>query len=136
MSEQKKSSEGASSSVETKMKMLVCSTCHYETPIKAYWDRHLLSWKHQHGGQTKSKILKANCEKCGVKFSTTTNMKQHMLVHHSSPQERKKQYKFYCDVCDYGSFAKPAYEQHVLTRKHRDRQPSPEDSVVLSSVTQ
>jgi len=44
-------------------------------------------------------------------------MKLHYLNHHSNKEERKKEFKYYCENCDFGNFTKALYKAH-LEAKH------------------
>ena len=46
-------------------------------------------------------------------------MKQHILNNHSSKIERKKEFTFYCEECDFGTFRKNIYENHLNSEKHK-----------------
>lgn len=43
-------------------------------------------------------------------------MKLHYLNHHSTKEERKKEFKFYCDECNYGSFIHSLFKIHLETK--------------------
>ena len=44
-------------------------------------------------------------------------MKLHYLNHHSNKEERKNEFKYYCEPCDFGHFTKALYKAH-LEAKH------------------
>jgi hypothetical protein len=50
-----------------------------------------------------------------------TTLKQHILSKHSSIDEKKKEFKYYCEKCDFGAFAKKLYDQHCKTIKHKQK---------------
>jgi hypothetical protein len=45
-------------------------------------------------------------------------MKTHRLTKHSTTEERMKDFKFYCDKCDFGTFAEILFTRHLETKKH------------------
>ena len=45
--------------------------------------------------------------------------KQHNLNYNFNKNEREKDFKFYCKLCDYGLFSKDLLENHNLTEKHK-----------------
>lgn len=47
-----------------------------------------------------------------------TNFINHILNNHKTKEERKAEYPNYCDFCDYGSFSKKMYDNHLKTKKH------------------
>ncbi len=44
-----------------------------------------------------------------------------MLNNHSTIEERKKQFSYYCDDCDFGVYIKSSYDKHIKTNKHKMR---------------
>ena len=46
-------------------------------------------------------------------------MKVHCLTQHSN-KERKKEFKYYCDKCDFGTNAEILFTQHCETKKHNE----------------
>ena len=47
-------------------------------------------------------------------------MKTHKLNTHSNKEERKKEFIYYCEKCDVGTFAKIIMENHKKTQKHHN----------------
>ena len=47
---------------------------------------------------------------------TTTNMKLHYLNNHANKEERKKEFKYYCEECDFGNFSKGLFKLHMETK--------------------
>ena len=45
-------------------------------------------------------------------------MKTHQLTKHATTEERSKEFKFYCDKCDFGTFAEILFTRHLETKKH------------------
>ena len=60
------------------------------------------------------------CSICNI-YTTrqTSNMKLHILNNHSSSEEKKKEYKHYCESCDVGYFIEDKYNKHLATQKHK-----------------
>lgn len=48
-----------------------------------------------------------------------SNYKLHYLNNHGSKEERKKEFKYYCDECDFGCFAEICFVRHNDTRNHK-----------------
>jgi hypothetical protein len=46
-------------------------------------------------------------------------LKQHILNEHGTLEEREKDFKYYCKLCDFGSFSKNIYENHIISDKHK-----------------
>ena len=49
-------------------------------------------------------------------------MKLHILNNHSTREEKKKGFKYYCEYCDMGTFAKFIYNKHIKTKKHKNKE--------------
>ena len=43
----------------------------------------------------------------------------HKLNNHSTKEERKKEFKYYCVVCDFGVFTESSFEKHKETIRHK-----------------
>jgi len=39
---------------------------------------------------------------------------------HATIEERSKEFKFYCDKCDFGTFAEILFTRHLETKKHNN----------------
>ena len=39
-----------------------------------------------------------------------------LLDHHSTKEERKQGFKYYCEECDYGIFGKKLFEKHLAIK--------------------
>lgn len=53
---------------------------------------------------------------CDYTTTRTTNMKLHYLNNHANKEERKKEFKYYCEVCDFGNFSKGLFKLHMETK--------------------
>jgi hypothetical protein len=49
------------------------------------------------------------------------NFAHHKLNFHANKEERKKEFKYYCEICDYGTFSKDFIENHNNNTKHKKR---------------
>ena len=59
------------------------------------------------------------CDKCEYKHKNIVNYKIHLLNYHSTKEERKKEYTYYCELCDFGSFCENQLNKHNDTSKHK-----------------
>jgi len=59
------------------------------------------------------------CNICEYKTKNKTTLKIHKLNKHLTREERKKEFTYYCDNCDFGSFSNDSYEIHLKTTKHK-----------------
>jgi hypothetical protein len=79
------------------------------------------SEKHKNNGKRKTrcdKVLEPKCKHCEYKTNNLTCMKVHCLTQHSTHEERKKEFKYYCDKCDFGTYAEILFTRHCETKKH------------------
>jgi len=70
------------------------------------------------------KVLEPKCKYCEYTTKNLTCMKVHCLTHHSTKEDRKKEFKYYCDKCDFGTYAEILFTRHCETKKHNDITPS------------
>lgn len=103
-----------------------CEKCNYRCNYKAHYDQHLKSGKHLNGKitkiHTKERIKKEpiiyKCEKCEFTSNHIYNFKTHVLNNHSNVEERKKEFPYYCECCDYGIYSKDLFDNHLLKKRH------------------
>ncbi len=103
-----------------------CEKCNYRCKYRSHYEQHLKSGKHLTGKitkiHTKERIKKEKkihqCEKCEFTSTHIYNFKTHLLNNHSTVEEKKKEYPYYCECCDYGIFSKDSFDKHLLTKKH------------------
>jgi hypothetical protein len=97
-----------------------CKKCNYNCNTESQWKKHISTEKHKTGKSKirSDKIYPCKCEKCEHIASCSGNLKQHILNFHSTKEERKIGYKYYCECCDYGTQAKKFYENHEKSKKH------------------
>jgi hypothetical protein len=99
----------------------ICEKCELYTNAKSTYDKHLLSGKHLTGKRTTrcDKKILDKCPNCDYITKSITNMNLHILNNHSTKDERKNKFKYYCELCDYGTFGKSLYENHIKSEKHK-----------------
>ena len=56
---------------------------------------------------------------CDYSNKNKVLLKSHFLNKHSTIEDRKKEYKFYCLTCDFGSFFDVIMKNHNRTEKHK-----------------
>ena len=106
--------------METKTKYY-CECCNYNCLYPAHWKQHIESEKHKNQGKRKprsDKILEPKCKICNYITNNLTCMRVHILTNHSTNEERKKEFKYYCEKCDFGTFAEILFTRHNETKKH------------------
>lgn len=100
----------------------VCEKCNYKTNLKNSYDKHCLTELHKTG---KRKIRKDKlceeyaCDECKYTTKIKLNYEMHLLNNHSSKEEKKKKFTYYCEVCNFGTFGKTFFDKHLQTNKHK-----------------
>lgn len=99
-----------------------CDKCNYKTNLKMAYKKHLETTLHKTGkrkvrSDKKNIILK--CELCDYTTINKYNYNVHMLNNHLTKEEREKQFKFYCNKCDFGCFTQTSFDIHLSTKKHK-----------------
>ena len=59
------------------------------------------------------------CSECDYETTKNNNYLTHKLNNHSTKEERKDKFKYYCDCCDFGVFVKSMMDTHLNTNKHQ-----------------
>jgi hypothetical protein len=97
-----------------------CDKCDFHSKHCSSWHVHLKSDLHKIGKRkTRSdKKPPTKCSECDYQTRGTTALKQHTLNEHKTKEERKEGFKYYCEYCDYGTFAKSFHAAHLKTKKH------------------
>ncbi len=99
-----------------------CECCNYKCSYLSHWKQHIESEKHKNNGIRKErsdKILEPICKFCNYKTINLRSMKTHILTHHLEKDDRKKEFKYYCDKCDFGTFGEILFIRHCETNKHK-----------------
>lgn len=98
-----------------------CIPCNYGTNIKHSLLQHYETELHKTGHRKKkpTKIKEEyKCIDCDYKSTNKNNYVTHRLNNHSTKDERKEQFKFYCEYCDFGVFTESSMEKHNQTIRH------------------
>jgi hypothetical protein len=101
-----------------------CDFCKFYTNSLTAWEKHEETEKHKSGG-IKRKIRRdkrleeiLKCDLCEYENKRKYCLDNHILNNHSTKNERKEKYKYYCDKCDFGTFSKQRYEEHLMCQTH------------------
>lgn len=99
----------------------VCDKCDFRCNALSVWKIHTETEKHKTGKKKKRSDFEGPyvCDKCKYESKNTVNFKQHKLNYHATREEREKEFKHYCKVCDYGTFAKTFFDSHNESEKHK-----------------
>jgi len=104
----------------TEIKTWTCEQCEISFPYKSKYEAHLQSKRHTGLPKKtrKDKIWDPKCKQCNFEAAHFTSMQTHMLTKHGTPQERKTQFKYYCQQCDFGTMGEILWKRHEETQKH------------------
>jgi len=108
--------------MDNKQHKYVCVKCNFKCNIKAKWETHINTELHKTGIRKKRSDYKEpiNCEHCNYKTKNKTTLLKHKLTQHSTKEEREQKFKYYCTLCDYGTFSLDSFEIHKNTKKHKN----------------
>jgi len=97
-----------------------CEKCNYRTDIASCYKQHLETTLHKIG-KRKERCDKTlyKCNKCSFENNNKNNYLNHILNNHSTKEERKEKFKYYCECCDFGVFVKSMMDTHLNTNKHQ-----------------
>jgi hypothetical protein len=98
-----------------------CEKCNFKCQYESQWNIHINTELHKTGIKKKRSDIKEpyicdKCDKCKTKNLYT--YKQHILNEHSKKEEREKGFKYYCKLCDFGTFSITFIENHNKSEKH------------------
>jgi len=106
--------------IETKIKH--CVKCNKTFTSNTHYLIHCETELHKTG---KRKIRadrqeELKCTICNL-YSTKqhSTLKIHILNNHSSIEEKKKEYKYYCEYCNIGYLVEDKFNIHLDTLKHK-----------------
>jgi len=99
-----------------------CEKCKKTFQSNAHYLIHCGTELHK-TGKRKTRIDKKEELKCSIcnLYSTKqpTTLKLHILNNHSNIEEKKKEYKYYCEYCDIGYLVEHKINTHLNTLKHK-----------------
>jgi len=100
-----------------------CEQCKFHANYNSTWLKHIETELHKTGKRkTRSdNKISEKCPSCEYtsKSMSNINMRRHILNAHSTREHRKEKFKYYCEYCDFGCFAKPQIDNHNNTQKHK-----------------
>ena len=99
-----------------------CEKCKYATNIRYSLIQHNRTELHKTGERGKKQIKEKvifQCSKCEFNSTNKNNYSTHKLNNHSTKEERKNQFKYYCEICDFGVFTESSFEKHKNSLKHK-----------------
>ncbi len=101
-----------------------CKKCKYKTNYATQWNVHINTTLHKTGKRKVRSDRKCptKCPQCDYTGPNNTNITTHILNNHSTTEEREKGFKYYCEHCDIGTFAKSIYNKHIKTKRHINKE--------------
>ncbi len=102
----------------------VCEKCDYKCRFECEWNKHCITGLHINGKRKTRVDSKGpyKCTDCTYITNNKTTYTQHILNEHSDTEKRKKEFTFYCELCDFGTFSKDIFSKHNETEKHKRRE--------------
>ena len=99
----------------------ICEKCNYKCNFISQWNKHIETELHKTGKRKKrtDKTEVGQCKKCEYNTNNYSLMLKHILNKHATKEERKEKFKYYCDLCDFGTFSKDTIEVHNSSEKHK-----------------
>lgn len=99
----------------------ICEKCKYKCNFNSQWVIHCSTELHKTGKRKKrtDKTEVGKCKQCEYETNNYSLMLKHILNKHSTKEERKNKFKYYCDMCDFGTFSKDTFEIHKNSQKHK-----------------
>jgi hypothetical protein len=99
-----------------------CNNCNFKCKYQSSWIAHINTSLHQTGKKKTRSDYKgpAKCDKCNFSTNNSINYKKHILNTHSTKEDRETHFKFYCKLCDFGTFAIATINLHNNTDKHKN----------------
>ncbi len=104
-----------------------CDCCQFYTNYISAWEKHEETEKHKSGGiqrkirRDKKIREEIKCNICDYKHIREDCIKSHILNNHSTKEQRKGEYKYYCDKCDFGTFSNQRFSEHLICKTHIDQ---------------
>ena len=99
-----------------------CKKCNNTFTSNTHYLIHCETELHK-TGKRKTRVDKQGELKCNIcnLYSTKqqSTLKIHILNNHSSIEEKKKEYKYYCEYCDIGYLVEHKINTHLNTLKHK-----------------
>jgi hypothetical protein len=107
--------------MEVKEYKYKCEKCIFYTNSQASYKIHISTDKHKTGKKARrcDKKYPEKCEKCEYEPKSNTNYLKHILIYHSTKEERREKFIYYCERCDYGSFTEKSLDIHKNSKKHK-----------------
>ena len=100
------------------VKQYKCEDCDKNYQFSHQLKKHNKSVKHIAMLDGSAFKCKNYDKECDYETNTKFNLTMHILNNHSTVEERKKGFPFYCEPCDVGRGSEKELETHLKTKKH------------------
>ena len=99
----------------------ICETCDYKCNFDSQWKIHCDTELHKTGKRKKrtDKTEVGQCKQCDYCTENYSLMLKHILNKHATIEERKEKFKYYCELCDFGTFSVDTFNVHNNSDKHK-----------------
>ena len=99
----------------------ICDKCNFKCKYKSAWDKHTNTELHKTGKRKQRNDIKEpfKCENCDYTTKHNLLIRQHILNEHSTIKDREANFRYYCSICDYGTFTKELYDRHINSIRHK-----------------
>jgi hypothetical protein len=97
-------------------KQFKCENCNKSFQFKHQLKRHEKSSKHI--AVVDGSAYQCDEKDCDYETNIKMNLTLHILNNHSTLEERKKGFSYYCEVCDIGKATEKEIDIHLKTNKH------------------
>lgn len=97
-------------------KQFKCEACDRSFQFKHQLNRHNKSSKHI--AVIKGSAFQCGHKDCDYETNIKMNLTLHILNNHSTIEERKKNFPYYCELCDIGKGTENEINIHYKTKKH------------------
>lgn len=110
--------------MEVKEKKYNCEQCDFHCNAESTWTIHINTAKHKTGKKKLRSDIKEplKCSDCNYETKNKTTLIQHKLNEHSDIEKREKEFKYYCKLCDFGTFSIDLFNFHNSCRKHKKKE--------------
>ena len=97
-----------------------CEKCNFGCNVNSRWERHVNTELHIIGKKKIRSDFKGEniCEHCDFQTKNIQQFKEHTLNYHSNKEKREKEFKYYCKLCNFGTFTQNLLDTHNNTKKH------------------
>lgn len=94
-----------------------CNICNKNFTTQQALSKHMRSKMHDKK-MNNDEIFSLKCKSCEYEGKTKQKLKTHILMHHSTSEEKEASANFYCGVCDKPFFSQQYFDRHMVSKYH------------------